>query len=137
MKFKFKFVKGEPVEEEVHLHEDIEKEITNFDKYVEDRERTETRTENRDKRSLDEIQAGDETIPDVSFVVERGEEIAAVRRAWLKLLPQQQELLKKIYIDERTIVDVAREEGVTEAAIRDRLNRIYQKLKKILSSFEN
>lgn len=136
MKFKFKFVKGEPVEEEVHLHEDIEKEITNFDKYVEYRERTETRTENRDKRSLDEIQTGDETIPDVSFVVERSEEIAAVRRAWLKLLPRQQELLKKIYIDERTIVDVAREEGVTEAAIRDRLNRIYQKLKKILSSFE-
>lgn len=136
MKFKFKFVKGEPVEEEVHLHEDIEKEIANFDKYVEYRERTETRTENRDKRSLDEIQTGDETIPDVSFVVERSEEIAAVRRAWLKLLPRQQELLKKIYIDERTIVDVAREEGVTEAAIRDRLNRIYQKLKKILSKFE-
>ena len=136
MKFKFKFVKGKPVETEVHLCEDIEKEIMKFDKYVEDRERTETRTENRDKRSLDEIQAGDETIPDVSFVIERREEIAAVRKAWRKLLPQQQGLLKKIYIDSRTIADVAREEGVTEAAIRDRLNRIYQKLKKILSSFE-
>lgn len=136
MKFKFKFVKSKPVEEEVHLREDIEKEITKFDKYVEDRERAETRTENRDKRSLDEIQAGDETIPDVSLIVERREEIAAVRRAWRKLLPRQQELLKKIYIDERTIVDVARAEGVSEAAIRDRLNRIYQKLKKILSSFE-
>jgi hypothetical protein len=91
----FKFVKGEPVEEEVKLCEDVEKEIMKFDKYVEDRDRTETRTENRDKRSLDEIQAGDETIPDVSFFVERREEIAAVRRAWRELLPQQQELLKR------------------------------------------
>ncbi|MCM0759096.1 MULTISPECIES: sigma-70 family RNA polymerase sigma factor [Sporomusa] len=132
MKFKFKFVKGEPVEEEVHLREDVEKEITKFDKYVEDRERAETRTENRDKRSLDEIQAGDVTIPDVSFVVERRAEIAAVRRAWRKLLPQQQELLKKIYIDERTIVNVAREEGVAPQSIHERLNRIYKRMRKIL-----
>lgn len=132
MKFKFKFVKGEPIEEEVQLREDIEKEIMKFDKYVEDRDRAETRTENRDKRSLDEIQAGDETIPDVSFVVERREEITAVRRAWQKLLPQQQELLKKIYIDERTIADIAREEGVTPQSVHERLNRIYKRLRKIL-----
>lgn len=136
MKFKFKFVKGEPVEEDVHLREDIEKAIMKFDKYIEDRDRTETRTENRDKRSLDEIHAGDKTIPDVSLVVERSEEIAAVRRAWRKLLPQQQELLKKTYIDGRTIADIAKEEGVTEAAIRDRLDRIYKKLRKILCSMQ-
>lgn len=71
MKFKFKFLKGEPVEEEVHLHGDIEQEIMKFDKYVEDRERTETRTENRDKRSLDEIQTGDETIKELKRPLKR------------------------------------------------------------------
>jgi predicted DNA-binding protein YlxM (UPF0122 family) len=47
---------------------------------------------------------------------------------WISL-PQQQALLKKVFFEERSIVSVAREEGVGESAIRDRLKRIEKKLK--------
>ena len=39
------------------------------------------------------------------------------------LLPQQKELFKKVYLDKRTNTDIAAEEGVTEAAIRNRLKQ--------------
>lgn len=46
------------------------------------------------------------------------------------LLPQQKELLKKIYFEKRSNTDIADEEGVTEAAIRNRLKKIHKKLLK-------
>ncbi len=47
-----------------------------------------------------------------------------------KLLPQQQELICKIYFKRMTRVAIAKEENVTEAAIRNRLNKIVKKIKK-------
>lgn len=49
------------------------------------------------------------------------------------LLPQQKELFKKVYMDKRTNTDIAAEEGVTEAAIRNRLKKMYEKLRKYFS----
>ncbi|WP_366923846.1 sigma-70 family RNA polymerase sigma factor [Metallumcola ferriviriculae] len=49
------------------------------------------------------------------------------------LLPQQKELFKKVYIENRTNVDIATEEGVTETAIRKRLKKMHEKLRKVLS----
>ena len=46
------------------------------------------------------------------------------------LLPQQKELFKKVYLDKRSNTDIAAEEGVTEAAIRNRLKKMQEKLKK-------
>lgn len=46
------------------------------------------------------------------------------------LLPQQKELFKKVYVDRRTNTDIAAEEGVTEAAIRNRLEKMYKQLRK-------
>jgi len=46
------------------------------------------------------------------------------------LLPQQKELFKKVYVDKRSNTDIAAEEGVTEAAIRNRLKKMREKLKK-------
>lgn len=49
------------------------------------------------------------------------------------LLPQQKELFKKVYLDKRTNTDIAAEEGVTEAAIRNRLKKMHEKLRKYFS----
>ncbi|AEE97971.1 RNA polymerase sigma factor [Mahella australiensis] len=49
------------------------------------------------------------------------------------LLPQQKELFKKVYLEKRTNTEIAAEEGVTEAAIRGRLKKLQEKLRKILS----
>ena len=48
------------------------------------------------------------------------------------LEPQQKELVRQVFFEDRKIVDIAAEEGVSEAAIRNRLKKITQHLKKIL-----
>lgn len=55
-----------------------------------------------------------------------------VRQAISKLEPQQQWLVKQVYFNQRTNVSIASELGVTEGAIRDRLKRIFEKIKKFL-----
>ena len=56
--------------------------------------------------------------------------IKKVQAAIKTLQPQQQELIRKKFYDNRTNVDIAAEEGVTEAAIRNRLKKIYSNLSK-------
>jgi DNA-directed RNA polymerase specialized sigma24 family protein len=46
------------------------------------------------------------------------------------LQPRQRELFEKVYIQRRSYTSIAAEEGVTEAAIRNRLKKIHEKLKK-------
>lgn len=48
------------------------------------------------------------------------------------LLPQQKELVRKVYFEGRTIVSIAREEGVSKQSVHERLNRALKKLKKVL-----
>lgn len=64
--------------------------------------------------------------------VEYQEFLARLGGAMELLLPQQKELLKKVYQDGWTSSQIAREEGVTEAAIRNRLKKIHEKIKKYL-----
>lgn len=49
------------------------------------------------------------------------------------LTAKQKELFKKKYVDQRTNTDIANEEGVSEAAIRNRLKKMHSKLKKYLT----
>lgn len=49
------------------------------------------------------------------------------------LLPQQKVLFKKVYLDKRSNTDIAAEEDVSEAAIRKRLKKMHERLRKILS----
>lgn len=61
---------------------------------------------------------------------EHKEKIDKLRVAIETLKPQQQELIKKVFFEKRTNVSIATEEGVTEAAIRNRLKKIYDNLRK-------
>lgn len=65
---------------------------------------------------------------------EKADEILAVREAIKTLQPQQQALIQKVFYDKRTNVDIAAEENVTEAAIRNRLKKIYANLAKKLKN---
>ena len=53
--------------------------------------------------------------------------------ALAQLQPQQQWLIETVYYDRISKSEVARRVEVTEAAIRDRLNKIYKRLRKTLS----
>ena len=62
----------------------------------------------------------------------RREDMARLYSAMEALSPSQRELVEKVYFEERKITDIAHEEGVSEAAIRNRLKKIYSRLKKFL-----
>ena len=48
------------------------------------------------------------------------------------LQPQQQELVQQVYFENRKISDIALKQGVTEGAVRDRLRKIHERLKKLI-----
>ena len=50
--------------------------------------------------------------------------------AMAALLPAQRALYEKVYVQKRKYTDIAAEEGVTEAAIRNRLKKIHERLRK-------
>ena len=50
-----------------------------------------------------------------------------------QLQPQQRELLRRVFFNGDRPADIARESGVSKAAISDRLQRIYASLRKKLS----
>ncbi len=66
---------------------------------------------------------------DTERAVEHREDVARLYSAMEALSPSQRELVKKVYFEERKITDIAREEGVSHVAVRDRLERIYKKIK--------
>ena len=61
---------------------------------------------------------------------EHDDKLQKLKAAIKTLQPQQQALIKKVFYDGLTNVYIAAEEGVTEAAIRNRLKKIYTNLAK-------
>lgn len=129
MKIRYEFVNGEVTEIEV---EDAMGEI------LLDFDRQEYNSDHRETRrhvSLDGMEyegemlrAGEDTLEEIL----RRETASRLAEAMGRLYPEQRELLIKVYFENIRIVEIARAEGVTEAAIRGRLKKIYAKLKKIL-----
>ena len=72
------------------------------------------------------------SVADTADEVERREELARLMRAMETLSPAQRELVLKVYFEGRSYASIAREAGVGESAIRDRMKRIYKKLEKYL-----
>ncbi len=50
-----------------------------------------------------------------------------------QLQPQQQDLVRRVYYNDEKLIDIAREQGVTRAALSIRMQKIHAALKKILS----
>ena len=60
------------------------------------------------------------------------EDAEGIRRLMEKLTPAQTDLIFELYGLQKAITEIARAEKVTEAAIRNRRNKILQRLKKML-----
>lgn len=132
MKIKYEFLTGEAVE--IEVSEAIGKVLIGIDKEAKNSDRRESRR-HHSIDALDEIGVQlAATSEELADSIEMRETTEALRQALGKLLPQQRKLLQKLYFgDGRTIVDVAREEGVTISAISHRLDLIYKKLRKLLN----
>ena len=87
--------------------------------------------------SLNALDPNGKSVSDGTDIVEDyigSEEVEILKRAMATLLPEQQQLLQRIFYahedrNER-ICRIAEEDGVSEAAIRNRLNKIYARLRK-------
>lgn len=91
-------------------------------------------TETRRHVSLDALNADGNLIAgsdDAETVgTDRYEEL---HRAISKLKPRQRNLIKKVFWEDIKQVEIARAEGVSEAAVAQRMAAIYRRLKKFLA----
>ena len=69
---------------------------------------------------------------DVAVIVEEQDEYQRLHKALETLLPEQQALIHAVYFEDVSVSEIARLEGVTEGAIRHRLERIFKRIKKYL-----
>lgn len=52
-----------------------------------------------------------------------------LHHAMKHLLPEQRDLLRKVFFENKSQTEIARAEGITEDAVRKRLARIYERLR--------
>ena len=126
MKITYEFVTGEI--SEVEVDESLGGMLLDLDRQQENNDQKETRRH----VSLDGMDYEGElfaSAEDTERAVEHREDMARLYSAMEALSPSQRELVEKVYFEERKITDIAREEGVSHVAVRDRLERIYKKIK--------
>lgn len=70
--------------------------------------------------------------PSVDDVIEREEEHEELKKAISMLLPEQQELIQRVYFKGETHTEIAQALGVDRSAISHRVSRALVQLKKIL-----
>lgn len=129
MKIRYEFVTGEF--SEIEVDDSLGELLVDFDRQEYNNDHKETRRH----VSLDGMEYEGElfsSVADTAGEVERREELARLMRAMEALSPAQRELVLKVYFEKVRITDIARAEGVTEAAIRNRLKKIYARLRKFL-----
>lgn len=127
MKIRYEFATGEV--SEIEVSEELGRVIEEMTHQAALRDRAETRRH----VSLDKLlEAGLPLADDncVETLAERAIDHAALLHAMEQLLPQQKELLLKVYFEGRSYADVARDEGVDRSAIRKRMLRIFEKIRK-------
>lgn len=103
---------------------------------MEKRDALDERRETRRHQSLNASIDNGFDFPDKTVNIEedaiKAEQDSELHKAIARLEPQQQELIKKIYFEERSITSYAKELGVSQQAISDRLSKIIKKIKKYL-----
>lgn len=127
MKIRYEFATGEV--SEIEVSEELGRLIEEMTHQAALRDRAETRRH----VSLDKLlEAGLPLADDncVETLAERTIDHAALLHAMEQLLPQQKELLLKVYFEGRSYANVARDEGVDRIAIRKRMLRIFDKIRK-------
>lgn len=130
MKIKYEFAKPEE-SVEIEVSDDIGEVIIRLDKD----ERNSYQKLHRRSCSLEAYDSYGKRLEaddDIESDYIESEEKKALYKAIATLLPQQQALITRVFYDNERITDIARSEGVSEAAIRDRLKKIYAQLRKKL-----
>ena len=129
MEIKYEFVTGEVLE--IEAEDALGEVLLEFDRQEKNNDRRETRRH----MSLDGMDFEGEwfvALEDTEGVALYREDMGRLTRALEMLSPEQRELVLKVYFKGIRVVDIARNEGVGESAVRDRIRRIHKKMKKYL-----
>ena len=129
MEIKYEFVTGEVLK--IEVEDALGEVLLEFDRQEKNNDRRETRRH----MSLDGMDFEGEwfvSSEDTEGVALCRDDMGRLAQALRRLSPEQQELILKVYFKGMRIVDIAREEGVGESAVRDRIRRIHKKMKKYL-----
>lgn len=130
MKIEYKFLTGETVA--IEVPEPFGEISIEIDRTIYNSDHRETRRHNSiDNLAETGLQFSDER-NNVEEAFLRSEEYELLHNAIGQLLPEQQKLVQQVFFEERTMADIAREEGVTAKAIQDRVKKIKNSLKKII-----
>ena len=130
MKITYQFAKPED-RVEIEVSDDIGEVIVRLDKD----ERNSYQKLHRHSCSLESYDSYGkilESDDDVEQDYSDKEEIEALHKALKTLLPEQQELIRRIFFEDEKIITIAKEENVSAAAIHNRLNKIFAQLRKKL-----
>lgn len=130
MEIRYEFVTGEVFE--IEVEDSMGEVLLELDRQEKNNDRRETRRH----MSLDGMDfEGDMFRAETDTLREAMGRVDTARlmEALDMLSGSQKELLLKVYFKGMRIADIAGAEGVSEAAVRNRLKKIYRKLKKILS----
>ena len=133
MKIKYEFVTGETVE--VDVPDEIAEVCIQIDQETKRQNRKETRRHISLSLLPEQGNKLEKNKDSVVTIVENKIEYKYTKQALKRLLPEQQELIFKVFFCEKSIDEVAKEEGVTPKAIRNRLDRIYKRLKEIKGNY--
>lgn len=129
MKIKYESVTGEVMEIEVPS------EVAEVCIEIEDSTKKQERKETRRHVLLSVLEAKGVQVSentDIEADTIESEKIEQLQKALKRLLPEQQELIFKVFFYEKSIAEIAKEEEVTPQAIRCRLKKIIRKLQEIL-----
>lgn len=129
MRVRYEFANGEF--EEIEVDDSLGELLVDFDRQEYNNDHNETRR-HVSLDGMDYEGALFASPADPAVEVLKREETARLLRAMESLSPDQRELVRRVYFENQRIVDIAREQGVSEAAIRNRLKKIYAKMKKFL-----
>jgi len=132
MKIKYEFLTGEIVE--VEASNDIGEVSIELDREIYNSDQTETRRHKSYSNGNDKQEKFEDLSVNVEAEVFSSLEYEVLYSAIAMLQPQQGLLVHKVFYEERTMADIAREEGVSSKAIQDRVNKIKARLRKIIKN---
>ena len=118
----------------VEVSEEIGNVIIDFDR----KENNADRRQRRHNCSLEAYNVGDDLVAsdeDIAADFIEKQDREQLYEAIRSLLPEQQDLIVRVFFNKEKMCDIAKECGVTKMAISKRIDRALAQLKKILKNF--
>jgi len=127
MKITYEFLTGEIVE--VEVVDSLGEFVIGIDNDTFNSNQTESRRHKSYDYSLDQGKQFAAANKEIAATIATNETIESLHIAYGNLLPQQRDLIRKVFYEGLSITYIACTEGVSKGAIQDRLRKIYKKIK--------